>query len=365
MWLFAKPTFVNRLRGRTWPILQTALAATTAWYAAVLLLPDGRPSFASIAAVICLGASYGQRGSKALQLIAGVVLGICVASALVALIGAGSLQIGLMVVLGWLLIPPFFRSETHFVAMPVVDYEVLDAPPIPFSREDVQGFEPLADLLARRGEQGPVVLAELQTSEAMRSLLAGQLRNVVGRNKDVLILYLSANGVSDAGSAYLLCSDFDPTRPDTGRQNVRDVLKQIAACPAAVKLVILDSGRIVADPRLGMIAMVRGGASSGFYWNPEDEKGSDCAGCLWTPTDSADGGRKLPMFDLVSRFHRAFPPGTKYTTVSVAADDVPNVRVLATDRTVLVVNTLDRSISAKVDGKRFEMQAYEVKWLDR
>jgi hypothetical protein len=90
---------MNRLRGRLWPILQTALAATTAWYAAVLLLPDGRPSFASIAAVICLGASYGQRGSKALQLVAGVVLGICVASALVALIGAGSLQIGLMVVL--------------------------------------------------------------------------------------------------------------------------------------------------------------------------------------------------------------------------------------------------------------------------
>ena len=82
-----------------WPILQTAAAATAAWYAAVLLLPDGRPSFASIAAVICLGASYGQRGSKALQLVAGVVLGICVASAMVALIGAGSLQIGLMVVL--------------------------------------------------------------------------------------------------------------------------------------------------------------------------------------------------------------------------------------------------------------------------
>jgi uncharacterized membrane protein YgaE (UPF0421/DUF939 family) len=82
-----------------WPIFQTAAAATVAWYAAVLLLPDGRPSFASIAAVICLGASYGQRGSKALQLVAGVVLGISVASAIVALIGAGSLQIGLMVVL--------------------------------------------------------------------------------------------------------------------------------------------------------------------------------------------------------------------------------------------------------------------------
>src|SRR4051795_9224564 len=90
---------MNRLRGRLWPILQTALAATTAWYAAVLLLPDGRPACAAIAAVICLGASHGERGSKALQLVAGVVLGICVASLFVALIGSGTLQIGLMVVL--------------------------------------------------------------------------------------------------------------------------------------------------------------------------------------------------------------------------------------------------------------------------
>src|SRR3954464_11737886 len=88
-----------RMRPRLWPIGQTAMAAMAAWGLATLALPDGRPSFASIAAVICLGASYGQRGSKALQLVAGVVLGICVASALVALIGAGSLQIGLMVVL--------------------------------------------------------------------------------------------------------------------------------------------------------------------------------------------------------------------------------------------------------------------------
>ncbi len=123
--------------------------------------------------------------------------------------------------------------------------------------------------------------------------------------------------------------------------------------------------RRVAVQASGMIAMVRGGASSGFYWNPEEEKGAGCPGCLWTPTGTAGGGRDLPMYDLISRFGKAFPPGTAYAKVSVAADDVPNVRVLATDRTVLVVNTRDRSISAKVDGKRFELGAYAVKWLSR
>ena len=121
----------------------------------------------------------------------------------------------------------------------------------------------------------------------------------------------------------------------------------------------------VAVQAAGMIALARGGTASAFYWNPENEKGSGCAGCLWTPTNGGDGGGKLPMFDLVSRFGKAFAPGSTYENVSVAADDLPNVRVLATDRTILVVNTLNRRISADVDGKRFDMRPYEVKWLTR
>ena len=87
--------------------------------------------------------------------------------------------------------------------------------------------------------------------------------------------------------------------------------------------------------------MAKGGATSGFYWNPENEKGDDCAGCLWTPTDSSRRRRgSCPCSTCVSRFGEEFAPGTTYETVPVAADDVPNVRVLATDKTVLVVNTL-------------------------
>jgi hypothetical protein len=119
--------------------------------------------------------------------------------------------------------------------------------------------------------------------------------------------------------------------------------------------------RRVAVQAAGMIAMVRGGASSGFYWNPEAERGPECPGCLWTPTDTAAGGGKLPMHDLVSRFAAAFGPGTTYDDLSVDRQ----VRALATDRTVLVVNTRDRAISTKVDGRTVDLQAYEVKWLTR
>ncbi|MEU6402666.1 xylan 1,4-beta-xylosidase [Streptomyces sp. NPDC046985] len=121
----------------------------------------------------------------------------------------------------------------------------------------------------------------------------------------------------------------------------------------------------VAVQAAGMIAMVRGGASSGFYWNPETRKGPDCPGCLWTPTGDDDGGKALPMYGLVSRFARAFPPGSRYETVAVAPDSAPRVRVLATAAVAVVVNASDRPLSAEVDGKRFGMRAYEVKWLAR
>jgi uncharacterized membrane protein YgaE (UPF0421/DUF939 family) len=89
----------RRLRPSTLPILQTAAAAVAAWYVAVLLLPSQSPTFASIAAVICLGATYGQRPQRAVELIGGVLLGIVVADLLLLVIDRGPLQLGLLVIL--------------------------------------------------------------------------------------------------------------------------------------------------------------------------------------------------------------------------------------------------------------------------
>jgi uncharacterized membrane protein YgaE (UPF0421/DUF939 family) len=91
-----------RVNGRLWPIVQTALAAVAAWYVAVLLGVDSRPGFASIAAVISLGAAFGERRQRAVQLIAGVMLGIVLADLLVRAIGYGLPEIGLLVVLAML-----------------------------------------------------------------------------------------------------------------------------------------------------------------------------------------------------------------------------------------------------------------------
>jgi uncharacterized membrane protein YgaE (UPF0421/DUF939 family) len=90
----------RRLRPRLLAIAQTAAAAVAAYYVALLLpLDDNKPVFASIAAVISIGASYHQRGRRAVELVAGVVVGLTVADLIIHAIGTGPLQIGLMIVI--------------------------------------------------------------------------------------------------------------------------------------------------------------------------------------------------------------------------------------------------------------------------
>src|SRR5687767_4298703 len=89
----------SRLRGRMLPIVQNATAAVAAWSLAVALLPDPRPAFAAIAAVIAVGVTHGQRAGRALQLVGGVVLGITMASLIISVIGTGGWQLGVLVVL--------------------------------------------------------------------------------------------------------------------------------------------------------------------------------------------------------------------------------------------------------------------------
>lgn len=88
-----------RLRAGGWPIVQTAVAASLAWYLAQAVLGHERPFFAAIAAVISLGAAFGQEGRRAVELIFGVTCGLVVADLIVLAIGTGPIQIALVVAL--------------------------------------------------------------------------------------------------------------------------------------------------------------------------------------------------------------------------------------------------------------------------
>ncbi len=107
-----------------------------------------------------------------------------------------------------------------------------------------------------------------------------------------------------------------------------------------------------------MMEFARSGAATALYWNPQRKAGDDCPGCLWTP----DVGDEMPMAGLISGFTRWFPAGAQL--VDVTASD-PRVQVLAVDKQMIMVNTASAPLSATVDGKEFQLDAYDVKWSDR
>jgi hypothetical protein len=72
-----------------WPLAQQTAGAVIAWLIAVLLTGQPDPLFAPMAAVIALNAALGRRGSNAVRLVVGVVVGVVVAEVAVWLIGGG------------------------------------------------------------------------------------------------------------------------------------------------------------------------------------------------------------------------------------------------------------------------------------
>jgi uncharacterized membrane protein YgaE (UPF0421/DUF939 family) len=80
-----------------WPVAQAAVAAMLAWLIAHRALGHSQPFFAPIAAAITLSTSRIQRSRRIAQLIMGVLLGIGIAELLVAILGATTVALGVIV----------------------------------------------------------------------------------------------------------------------------------------------------------------------------------------------------------------------------------------------------------------------------
>jgi uncharacterized membrane protein YgaE (UPF0421/DUF939 family) len=89
----------ERIAAGARPILHSAVAASLAWLVATELVGHEQPFFAPISAVITLGLTVGERRRRAVELAIGVAVGIAIADALVAAIGTGTWQIGIVVAL--------------------------------------------------------------------------------------------------------------------------------------------------------------------------------------------------------------------------------------------------------------------------
>lgn len=104
----------GRLEANGWPILQTAVAASLAYFVATFVLRNEQVFFAPIAAVVTLGLSLGRRGRRAFEVALGVAIGLVVADLIVLLIGVGTLQIGVVVAFA-MAAAVFFGDRTLFI----------------------------------------------------------------------------------------------------------------------------------------------------------------------------------------------------------------------------------------------------------
>lgn len=88
---------LRRLARQTPLLLQASVAAAVAWFIATAVLGHVEPFFAPAAAIIALGASYGTRLRRLLEVIAGVTIGVGVGDLLVSFIGTGVWQVAMVV----------------------------------------------------------------------------------------------------------------------------------------------------------------------------------------------------------------------------------------------------------------------------
>ncbi|QNE20517.1 aromatic acid exporter family protein [Kribbella qitaiheensis] len=90
---------VDRWRDRAFFIAQCALAAGVAWGLARYLVGHKVPFFAPVAAMVCLGFSFGQRLRRVAEVMVGVAVGVGVGDLFVKMFGTGIAQIVFVVAL--------------------------------------------------------------------------------------------------------------------------------------------------------------------------------------------------------------------------------------------------------------------------
>lgn len=127
---------VWQVRSSWWPILQTAVAASAAWYLAALILGHEQPFVAPIATVISLGATAGRTGRRAVEWFFGVAFGLAVADLFMFALGTGPLQIGAVAALAmaaamFLGAGPLLVTEAGVTALLVITLDPSTAGPSP------------------------------------------------------------------------------------------------------------------------------------------------------------------------------------------------------------------------------------------
>lgn len=134
----------QRVRATALLALQAGVAGSIAWYIAADVFHHPDPVFAPIAVIITLDLTVGQRYRRAIELVAGVALGVAFADLLIYVIGTGAWQIGLAVTLA-VLVTVFFGGSPAVVAQ-AASSAIIIAAVVPPTKEGIY-YERFLDAL--------------------------------------------------------------------------------------------------------------------------------------------------------------------------------------------------------------------------
>ncbi|WP_020106043.1 aromatic acid exporter family protein [Nocardia sp. 348MFTsu5.1] len=155
---------LHRLRVSIVPVLQCALGAGLAWWIATEIFGHTHPFFAPIAAVISLGLSAGRRWRRALEVAAGVTVGVAVGDLIISVIGSGTWQI--MVVVAIAMSAAVLVDKGQLVPIQAASSAVLVATLLPPG--GVEGFNRMIDAFTG-GVVAIVVIALMPTHPVLRA----------------------------------------------------------------------------------------------------------------------------------------------------------------------------------------------------
>lgn len=184
-------------------------------------------------------------------------------SRLAARIGWSLASAGLLVALGFLVVPPLFVWHAAVVRLSVDEHALGMLAPLPFAAEDAAAIDQalgglLSPALGDRPRH-PLALGQFDTAAAVRDPLREKMASLRLGARDVLVAMVRGQTVVAADNdgtsrAWLIPEDAKGSRGLTAEfVPCRDIISAFTASPARTTLVALDMGDLCWDPRLGVV----------------------------------------------------------------------------------------------------------------
>ena len=140
------------------------------------------------------------------------------------------------------------KSRLHYLAIPITEYRDRLYPVNPWAEQDGAALQALFS-----ADNNVAPKAEIAYEGQSKAPLLRELGGLSSQDAETVVVHLSGLARAVGGEIYILPADALPDSRDTWIP-LTTVLGAVADCKAPNKLLILDLGKPLADPRLGVLA---------------------------------------------------------------------------------------------------------------